>query len=157
MESLQQKTINLKVAMQAQIYLDSKEWKIIRTELETLVDFCDAYSKYLKRQNKRMSTVHETPRNNSIEKEAKVFVCPIKKKTFVNQHILKIKTKIEMASDYEPIFINEEISTVDRRRVYDIIEEIRKDGLDCPCVLYVHHIGGNKSNMNFQEDTRFNF
>ena len=151
MESLEKKTISLKVAMQAQIYMNSNEWKTVRGELESLVDFCDAYIKYLKRKNKKMATLHQTPRENDIEKEAKVFVCPVKHKTYLNQNLIKIKNKIEAAPLYEPIFINEEIcsSMIDRRRVYDLIQEIRQDGLGVPCVLYVHHVGGQRSNMNF--------
>lgn len=145
-EKLDIKVVNLKISLQAQSF-KTPEWVPVIKELERLMDFVDAYGKYLLRQKRRMKFQGEEQKN--VSEKTNIHFCKVNNKPQVNQNIILLNKKLKEALLYTPVNINEQTALIDRRRLHDLIDIVQTEGLEVPCVLFIHEVGGNKSNMNF--------
>ena len=148
--SLSSKLAVLREILLASDYLNQFPLANLKLLLNQLVEFCESYCQYLKRQQKRMKLVHETPREKTdLEKQTDVHLCKVTTQATKHAEIAKIEEKLNTLEPFKPVAVREIITPgLERRRVHDIIDMIKTTGLNKKSVLYVHHVGGNKQNLN---------
>ena len=133
-------SIDVREIIQTLPCMDRMPWAPVKIELCQMLEVLDAFALKQKVQSKRVLLSLET----------KVKELPVKKGGGISGMLVSLDDKLKQSDDYKPIQVRQFLKPgLDRKRIYDIIELLRTDGLSVKCVLYTHHIGGNKPSYHF--------
>ena len=146
-QKLEKCTIQMREVMQGQQYLNEMPWAEVKTQILNLVEVMEAYCLRLRNQRVRTKLASNTPRSE-LEVKTNVKVVKAKRGT-VHNSLSDLDREISEAEQFVPVSVREFLPTCDRRRVHDLVEELRDNGLSQKCVHYVHHVGGNKPSLHF--------
>ena len=63
--------------------------------------------------------------------------------------LLNLDKELSSKDAYVPVPVREFLNAFERRRVYDVLQELFHGGLSMKGVHYVHHVGGNQPSLHF--------
>ena len=151
-QSLSAKTNAIQELLMASDYMNRFPLANLKMQLTKLVDFCSHYCTYLRLQQKRVKIDLNQPKEQQkteLEQKTDVFVCKINKEPSGNSELRKIEQRLSEVNMYTPVPIREVVTPgLERRRVHELLDIIKSRGLNKKAVLYIHHVGGNKQNVN---------
>ena len=127
---------------------DSTEWTEVRQDILQMILAVEHYCLHLRVSSVKNKVARETP-CNEIEEKANVKVLKVNN-ALIHPALSKLNKHLEDVRMYNPISVREFLPTYcDTRRVYDVIEELKRNGLKCNCVHYAHHVCGNRQSLHF--------
>jgi hypothetical protein len=116
-----------------------------------MLEVVEAFILKRKVQSKRVLLSQSTVPSieSRLEREAKVKELPVKGES-ISAMLMSLDNQMKQSDNYQPIQVRQFLKPgLDRKRIYDIIELLRTNGLSVKCVLYTHHTGGNKPSYHF--------
>ena len=132
--------------MQSLPFMDSTDWTEVRQDILQMILAVEHYCLHLRVSSVKNKVARETPRNE-IEEKAKFKVLKVNN-GLIHPALSKLDKHLEDVQMYNPISVREFLPT-HCDRVYDVIEELKRNGLKCNCVHYTHHVGGNRQSLHF--------
>ena len=117
--------------------MDSTEWTEVKQDILQMILAVEQYCLHLRVSSVRNKVAHETPRS-IIEEKTNVKVLKVNN-ALIHPALSKLDKRLEDMQMYNPISIRELLPTgCDRQRVYDILEELKRNGWKCSCVHYAY-------------------
>jgi hypothetical protein len=151
-QKLSKLSIDVREVIQALPCMDRMPWAPIKIELHQMLEVVEAFILKQKVQSKRvlLSQLTVPSIESRLEKETKVKELPVKKGGSISAMLVSLDNQMKQSGNYQHIQVRQFLKPdLDRKRIYDIIELLRTDGLSVKCVLYTHHTGGNKPSYHF--------
>ena len=146
-KKLESHAIAIREVIQSLQFLDSIPWAEVKQEVLQMVQVVEQYCLHLRVDNVRNKVSRETPRSE-VEIRANVTLMKVNKSP-IHPALSGLDKQLLDVQLYSPISIREFLPTCDRRRVYEIIQELKQKGLKFKCIHYAHQPGGSKQALHF--------
>ena len=140
-QRLSKLSIDVRDVIQALPCMDRMPWARIKIELHQMLEVVEAFILKRKVQSKRvlLSQLKVPIIESRLERETKVKELPVKKGGSISAMLMSLDNQMKQSDNYQPIQVRQFLKPgLDRKRIYDIIDLLRTDGLSVKCVLYTH-------------------
>lgn len=148
-KKLEHHAVSVREAIQSQVYLDSMAWAKVKLMILDVVDVVEQYCVNLRASRIKSKVSRETHRSE-VETRTKTTILPVNKGR-LHHALIEVERQVEQAEPYAPVSIREYLPVCGRRRVFEMVEELKHRGMKIAvnCFHYVHHVGGNQTSLHF--------
>ncbi|XP_014674480.1 PREDICTED: uncharacterized protein LOC106814652 [Priapulus caudatus] len=123
-------------------------WAEVKQTALALVKAVEEYCVFLRSQNVRVKVSQAKPQSE-VEVKANVTILRVNQGP-VHHLFSYLDRQVSATELYQPISVREHLPPgMERRRVYDAIEDLKQSGLKSHTVHHAHHIGGSKESLHF--------